>query len=158
MISPRTDLALEMKEDAEQRQASMTGVRSEEEEVCGMQVVRITVENEEGEKNLGKPKGKYITIRMHDVRTAHPEMFEDITDALAKEIEGVLPPKTKEKHCILVTGLGNDDITPDALGPTVCKNTIVTRHLKTYMPEYFSDEGLEDVSVMTPGVWAQTGY
>lgn len=157
MFTPRTDLALEMKEDLEQKQGSMDGVHCEEEAVCGMQVIRIRVDNETGARNLGKPQGCYTTVRMHDVRTTQPDQLEELTDALAREIRALLPPRKADRHAILVTGLGNDDITPDALGPAVCRNTVVTRHLKAYMPEFFSDEGLEDVSVMTPGVLGQTG-
>lgn len=157
MFTPRTDLALEMKEDLEQKQGSMAGVRCEEESVCQMQIIRIEVENETGARNLGKPPGRYTTVRMHDVRTSEPDKFEEVTDALSREIRALLPPRQDGSHAILVAGLGNHDITPDALGPAVCRNTVVTRHLKAYMPEFFSDEGLEDVSVITPGVLGQTG-
>ena len=57
------------------------------------------------------------------------------------------------KKCLIV-GLGNINVTPDALGPYVVDNVIVTRHLFELNK---ISEGFSNVSAISPGVMGTTG-
>ena len=115
----RTDLAVETQERLIQSESEMRGIKYEEKEKAGgITVSIVTIETENASKKTGRPKGKYITIEA-------PNMTEEEVDAhrqIAKEFSKVLKEivkkncKKKEYH-VLVVGLGNRDVTPDALGP-----------------------------------------
>ena len=145
----RTDLACELKTDLNKKTG---GVRAKEEK-CGEIIINtITVENEIGERLLGKPKGTYYTFTL-------PEFSENETDnmtvkLICTRIRSLLP---KRQGTVLVVGLGNRDITPDALGPFASKNVLATRHIKR---EILAESGFEDlnpVAVLAPGVLGKTG-
>ncbi len=115
--------------------------------------VRKTEITEEMSKRINKPKGMYITV---DV----PYLAEDIdtedeaSEIIAEEIRKLLP---QNKNGILVVGLGNRDITPDALGPAAAEKILATRHIDDGFAKKIGLEGLKKVSVLFPGVLGQTG-
>lgn len=111
--------------------------------------VIITVTNEEGERILGKPKGVYITLEGVDLADNDGAFHEEMSVLLAQHLEKILGSRKK----ILVAGLGNREVTPDALGPLVVGNLFVTGHLK----EYAFYEKIRASMAITPGVMAQTG-
>lgn len=111
--------------------------------------VVITVKNEEGERILGKPEGVYITLEGVDLADNDGEFHEEMSALLSEHLEKLLGGRKK----ILVAGLGNREVTPDALGPLVVQNLFVTRHLK----EYPFARKMRASMAIAPGVMAQTG-
>ena len=146
----RTDLAVEMKEDI-QSDEPITGVHvmTKNHGDTDIREVRIIVENEEGEKQLGKPIGTYITLESDHLREQDEGLHEPMMEVLAKELRQFIGNKKK----IMVAGLGNRAVTPDALGPFVIDKLYVTRHL---LKEGIIQESME-LSAIAPGVMAQTG-
>ena len=148
-MSIRTDLALEQREGIT---AGSPGVREEISENDYVSTTVITVENEEGAKAIGKPQGKYITLSFPSV-----EKIND-TAALKKAIiEAVSELMPKERDRILLAGLGNTEITPDALGPLTVNRILATRHIAGDFAGRLGLKGLRSVAVMAPGVLGKTG-
>lgn len=164
--SVRTDLAVEAREMAiagrqgtigqEQNVSQIEGVIIKEKEVDGMKVSLVEV-TDEGEKTLGKKAGRYLTIEVAGIRQQDTDLQQKVGNVFAKEFAGFLENAGigKEESC-LVVGLGNWNVTPDALGPIVCENLLVTRHLFTLQPENVK-EGYRSVSALAPGVMGLTG-
>jgi spore protease len=98
--------------------------------------------------------GNYITLEIPGLRDNDQQLYEDTCRALAKELTGIL--KLDDKTMTLVVGLGNWNVTPDALGPKVVSSMMVTRHLLEYLPEQV-DEGVRPVCAVAPGVLGITG-
>ncbi|MFR5782920.1 MAG: GPR endopeptidase [Oscillospiraceae bacterium] len=107
----------------------------------------------EGEKALCKPVGRYITLDLEPLMSRDSECFEDAAELLAELLRGLLPPDNGSGT--LVAGLGNDEMTPDAVGPLAVNSVIATRHLKRGMPEDFA--AFTTVSAVKPGVLGATG-
>ncbi len=146
----RTDLAVEMKEDIQSDEPiSGVHVMTRNNGDTDIKEVRIVVENEQGANNLGKPIGTYITLESEDLRREDESFHQPMMEVLAKHLRQFIGTKTK----IMVAGLGNRDVTPDALGPLVIDNLYVTRHL---LSEGIITRSVE-LSAIAPGVMAQTG-
>ncbi len=149
----RTDLALEAAALAQDgRAAALPGVRQESEETEGMRLTRIAIESEEGERALGRPKGQYITAELPPLTDDEEEM-EKKAQRLGRELRSLLP----DEGTILVVGLGNEGVTPDALGPRTARRVLATRHIEG---EFARSAGLDDLrptAVFAPGVLGQTG-
>lgn len=155
----RTDLALEAREKFEEDNVEIKGVRVEEEylEDSEIKVTTMVIETENGAKAMGKPKGNYITLEAPNMDGQEEEYHQKISLELAKII-GRLLPEGKEKLSVLVAGLGNREVTPDALGPRVIDNMMITRHVLREFGKYaFGEEEVSSVSGIVPGVMAQTG-
>ena len=120
----RTDLALEAAEQPV-RLKSLTNEDIERERVeRGSAVLtRIRILSERGEKSLGKPRGTYITVEIPAL-TDHESELEETARLIGEQIAALLP----RKGTVLVVGLGNEAITPDALGPQAAKMVLATRH------------------------------
>lgn len=146
----RTDLALELKEDIDEEDL-LKGIRIEanKNDNGDISITSIWVEDEEGAKRIGKPIGTYITIESEKLRGNDESYNEEMSDALFGQLVALLEGKKK----ILIAGLGNREVTPDALGPLVVENLFITRHLKR---EGLIDTDIE-LSAISPGVMAQTG-
>ena len=120
-------------------------------------ISRVTVENELGAKMIGKRPGNYSTIEAKVLREHNREIHEDIGALLAKEIEWFLDQSgLNEDDPVLIVGLGNWNATPDALGPQVVENLMVTRHLLELSPPELR-KGLRPVAAIAPGVLGLTG-
>ena len=148
----RTDLAMEdhaLWKRSAGRQTKLQGVRAREETERGMKITTVEILDEAGERALGKPQGVYVTLECAPSREA--EAFAAQTGLLARRIRAMLPARGN----ILVAGLGNEAVTPDALGPEVLRTLVVTRHLKQKMPELFAP--FSTVSALAPGVLGTTG-
>ncbi len=147
----RTDLAME----AAQAAGNIPGVEVLNDEVMpGVNRSRVTVINEEGEKAIGKKKGIYVTIEAQQLARGDAELDEHCAIALANEIRSMAGDALN--GVVLVVGLGNRMVTPDALGPAVCDAVFVTRHIHEYAPDGI-DERLGNVSAIAPGVLGMTG-
>lgn len=153
----RTDLAIE---NAEMFQESeeLQGIRIQEEtgKVSGIRVTKVTVENEIGAEQLGKSIGDYITLEVPALDQTDVSYHREITMEVVQQLK-LLEPKLKDKK-ILVAGIGNRQMAPDALGPLVADHLFVTRHLiQTYGEASEITRGMGCVSALAPGVMAQTG-
>lgn len=146
----RTDLALERKEYIEKD--SLDGIKTEEKEVESVMITTITVENEKGEKLLSKPKGKYITMEMGSFMK-NADLFSGKLTALGNELKALIP----KEGTVLVVGLGNEKITPDALGPKCVSLILATRHISKEFAKAIGFENLRSVAAVTPGVLGTTG-
>lgn len=146
----RTDLALERHESA--AEGELEGVLFEQKTEEGIKISHITVTNEEGEKALGKAKGRYITAELPSLALL-TERLESWSSIISRQIKSLLP----EKGTVLVAGLGNRDITPDALGPECVGGLIATRHIsdEINIPDYL--RRLRSVAGLVPGVLGDTG-
>lgn len=114
-------------------------------------ITRIKIENEKEEKAAGKPRGSYTTLEFPDITISPPE---NLREAVKSELERFLPEK---RELILVAGLGNRDITPDAIGPAVAARIFATRHIPPGLAKTAGLKGLKQVAVISPGVLGQTG-
>jgi len=146
----RTDLAVEARELYGKKE--VPGVRSVEENLEYCTVDRVTVLDERGEAAIGRPKGDYITIMLEGGSETDYQRFDDTVKSLANELRTILPENTRE---VMVAGLGNMLITPDALGPKVIAQMMVTRHLVRTGGDTFA--GFRPVSAISPGVLGVTG-
>lgn len=156
MESIRTDLAIEAHEMCSKEKAEETdisGVKVLEEEEDGIFVTVIEITNKQGEKELGKPVGKYITIEAPKMKFSD-DVGQRACNIIAEKIRELC--RISEDTKTLVVGLGNDMITPDALGPEVVSQLMVTNHIKTYMEELL-DENYSSVCAIVPGVLGTTG-
>lgn len=155
MFSIRTDLAVEAREIYKQKNnKDMPGVEVREYEENNVKVTRVTVVDETGEKAMGKPKGDYITIDMPEFAHYDADTKDYISKVLAKELSTLV--KLDDSMTAMVVGLGNEKVTPDALGPKVVSQLMITRHLKQLVPNEI-DEGIRPVCAMAPGVLGTTG-
>ncbi|MBP3283985.1 MAG: GPR endopeptidase [Clostridia bacterium] len=154
-FSFRTDLAIETKEAYKKAlSVDMPGVTAEDETIDNVKITRVKVETPEGAENIGKPIGNYITLDVPQIKEDEPEINEKIYMVLARELRKLIG-ENKDKS-VLVVGLGNWNVTPDALGPKVISYVEVTRHILEYAPEYVN-RPLRSVSAISPGVLGTTG-
>lgn len=155
--SVRTDLALEAHDLASSGQMTIPGVHRSVENQDGIRISTIDITSAEGSQAIGKLPGHYITIEVPELRQKDSELQDRVAMVLAKEFEAFLSklnigPMAK----VLVIGLGNWNVTPDALGPIVVENIMVTRHYFELMPGQVSP-GYRPVSAVAPGVLGTTG-
>lgn len=155
MTNVRTDLAVEAKEIYEQQsKGEISGVEINDYTENGMRVTDVRIVDEVGEKNMGKPVGRYITIDMPEFVQYDKDIMEDVSKALAKTLSDMI--SIDKNMTALVVGLGNWNVTPDALGPKVISRMMVTRHLKELVPDSI-DENIRPVCAISPGVLGITG-
>lgn len=151
----RTDLALEARENLQKAKVEeVPGVETEEEKSLHTTVSRIRILSAEAERITGKLRGTYITIESPGLRKRSRAVQDEVSDFLAREITRLMniPPEA----AVLVVGLGNWNATPDALGPLVVNHIVVTRHLKSMVPEELKHR-LRPVCAIAPGVLGLTG-
>lgn len=156
MWTKRTDLAVEAKElwrESAEEQTELKGVKSREKDSNGFKITTVEILDEKGAEELQKPIGSYITMEIDKLLKREDNAFLLGAETLGKEITALL--KLKDKDSVLVVGLGNEAITPDAIGPQTAKNTMVTRHLVEKMPEEFGT--MRRVAVLNSGVLGTTG-
>lgn len=159
MYNFRTDMALERNEIYKEQnniKSNVDGIEVEEEEKLGTKISRVSVVNENGEKAIGKPKGIYTTIDISKMKGITDERIEEVSNVLADELKEIIKMHVNETEDILVVGLGNIYVTPDALGPKVVPEIEVTRHILEYMPNAMPDD-TRPVSAISPGVLGVTG-
>ena len=156
----RTDLANERRDiykKANSIENEINGIESTKEEINeNISVERVKITNEEGAKAIGKPQGNYITIDIKKLKIAQDEDIEKSAETLANELTKIIDAHVDKQGEILVVGLGNIYVTPDALGPKVINEIEVTRHIINYLPQYV-EEGTRMVSAISPGVLGTTG-
>lgn len=156
MHNIRTDLAVEAHELSKREAQNATeieGVISRVEEKYGISITRVEITNENGSRALGKAIGKYTTIDAPNLKYSS-EIYERVCKIIAEEIQAMAD--IRSDMTTLVVGLGNRDITPDALGTGVISRLFVTRHIKKKMNELV-DDSISGVCAIAPGVLGTTG-
>jgi spore protease len=155
----RTDLAVEAHDMAREQQQidGIPGVRIDETESDGIRTSWIKVENQEGAERIGKAPGTYLTVEVPALRTKDSNLQERVAAHFANEFSQFLQDVGIDANAkVLLVGLGNWNVTPDALGPHVIKQSMVTRHLFELAPDQVAD-GYRSVSAVSPGVLGITG-
>ncbi|MGM0835807.1 MAG: GPR endopeptidase [Bacillota bacterium] len=176
--SVRTDLAIEANQMALEKQeresttsqteesttaqpgdqpsTAIEGVVVKERKTDGINITTVTI-SEKGAEMTGKKAGNYLTLETTAIRQQDTDLQQKVEKVFAKEFSAFLDGMkiSKDASC-LVVGLGNKNVTPDALGPLTCENLLITKHLFTLQPESVQD-GFRPVSALTPGVMGLTG-
>ncbi len=159
MYNFRTDLAVERNDiykKVNNIQSEIDGIEIENESREETDISRVKIINEDGENKLGKPIGNYITLDVKNIKLADDEKIEQIAEVLADELRKVIGEHVTDTEDILVVGLGNMYVTPDALGPKVIPHIEITRHILEYMPKVMPED-TRPVSAISPGVLGTTG-
>ena len=127
----RTDLALEAKENCEAKHETIRGVKVEEQENKEAEIwtTIVTIETENGARAMGKPVGTYVTLEAPNMSSPDEGYHREISEELARHLKALIGAEKLCDKRILVVGLGNREVTPDALGPDVVGNLNITRHM-----------------------------
>ncbi len=147
----RTDMAIEKAEQLPDR-VLPEGAQQQVEEKEGVTVTTLTISSESASHILGKPMGKYVTAQVKNFKSPTEDFNADV-EAIAEIIRSFIP----SEGTVLVAGLGNADITPDAIGPQAVTFTLATRHLANGLAQEIGLGDLRSVAAITPGVLGQTG-
>ena len=142
----RTDLAVERRELI--GDSVPDGVSFEERTEGRTKITKIKIKTDDGARALGKPCGNYITLEIPSPSN-NPHESENEIELIAHELSALIP----KKGCVLVAGLGNHNITPDAIGPKTVEATLSTRHVAKALPQF----DFRPVAALAPGVMGQTG-
>lgn len=157
-FSIRTDLAIEITEQLTKKSPnnSIEGVKIEVSQSDDKEITLTWVEitNEHGAESMGRPIGNYITLESSAMKENDAQAHENVIKVLSQNLVKLCNLKPDSQ--ILVVGLGNWNVTPDALGPSVISKILVTRHIKESIPEQI-DEAVRPVSAVSPGVMGITG-
>lgn len=158
MDGKRTDLALEVRESFPEDDVEVKGVVLTEQynEEKDIKITTVIIRDKKGEKAMGKPMGTYITIEAPKLSKGDESYHEPLSREIGKYLKKIAGGF--EGKSVLIAGLGNREVTPDALGPQVVDNLFVTRHLIREFGQEFQEENkMEAVSAISPGVMGQTG-
>lgn len=154
----RTDLALEVRESFPEDDVEIKGVILTEDydKKNKIRISTVEIKDEAGARAMEKPIGTYITIEAPELNNSSDDYHKNVSSYIAKNIKKLTGKLYRDE--ILVVGLGNREVTPDALGPQVVDNLFVTRHLiREFGNEFKEKNHLSNVSAISPGVMAQTG-
>lgn len=144
-MAVRTDLALELAEGRRVQQRTQT--------LEGFSLHTVTVT--ESDTDFGRPPGRYTTLSIRDLLRRETDAFPRACRAVAQILRQLAPSNQDPRAPVLVIGLGNRAVTPDAIGPLCCQNVLATRHLVEQSPEQF--RAFRPVAVLAPGVLGTTG-
>lgn len=154
----RTDLAVESKEKFQKDHVEIEGVEIQEDykPEKDIRTTVVKIRTDQGSRVMEKPCGTYITIETPNLVVPDEDFHREVSLELADHLRKLL--NLSREHSILVVGLGNREITPDALGPRVVQNLKINRHIvKEYGKAGMGEEKVHMVSSLVPGVMAQTG-
>ena len=142
--SVRTDLALEEKERFESDHVEIQGVILEEDydKEKEIRITRVKIETEKGAKAMGKPVGTYITLEAPNMAVPDTDYHREVSEKIAGFVQELLKAQNvkTEELSVLIVGLGNRQVTPDALGPHVVDNLAITRHIVKEYGKYTMGE------------------
>lgn len=148
----RTDLAVEAIEN-HKTAAALPHVRQSYRTLEGFAVHEVRILSEDAAREIGKPQGRYLTLELDALIRREEDAFPRACKALSTLLRELLPHPNDGP--VLIAGLGNRMITPDAIGPQTADHVIATRHLVAQSPAIFAD--WRPVSALAPGVLGQTG-
>ncbi|RJX27433.1 MAG: GPR endopeptidase [Dethiobacter sp.] len=149
----RTDLALEAHEVIT-RTEDIPGVNVEKEGDQDIIINRVSITTEQAAARMGKQVGNYLTLEVPGLRKKNTALQDKVVRVFYKELQRML--NLNGRQSVLVIGLGNWNVTPDALGPRVIQELFVTRHILELKPEILG-EGYRSVCAISPGVLGTTG-
>lgn len=155
----RTDLALEARESISEADSELRGVSVDEyyREKEDVRVTKVTIDTKNAAKAMGKPMGIYVTMEAPAMVEPDEDYHREISKCLAEELLKLMPEGDREQN-ILVVGLGNREVTADALGPQTVDNLFITRHIvKEYGKAAYNCNKMNLLSALEPGVMARTG-
>ncbi|MEN6413304.1 MAG: GPR endopeptidase [Veillonellales bacterium] len=154
-MTPRTDLALEAREMLTRRvREELPGVFMETAKEEEVMITRVEITTGEAEKMMGKVRGRYITLEAQGLRYKNTPLQEKVMNLLARELGSLA--ELSHNATVLIVGLGNWNITPDALGPRVVEKIVVTRHLQEMLSPELKG-GVRSICAIAPGVLGITG-
>ena len=148
----RTDLAVEAIEN-HKTAAALPHVRQSDRTLEGFAIHEVRILSEDAAREIGKPQGRYLTLELDALIRREEDAFPRACKALSTLLRELLPRPNDGP--VLIAGLGNRMITPDAIGPQTADHVIATRHLVAQSPDIFAD--WRPVSALAPGVLGQTG-
>lgn len=150
-----TDMAVEARDLVRGEDTrEIPGVKVTERRERGVSVTVVEILEEEAERLMGKPRGRYVTLDVPTFKERDPDLKEGLTAVLTEYLKPFIP--ADPALTVLVVGLGNWNATPDALGPRVVDQLLVTRHLRAVVPEDIRDR-MRSVAAVAPGVLGTTG-
>ena len=151
----RTDMADERVDQYKQvhNLSNIDGIKVDTTKKEDIQITVVDVLNENGKKALNKDIGRYITIEIKEIEYMAEDKKQSLIQELANNILSLISNKIES---VMVVGLGNINVTPDALGPKVVSSINVTRHMLKYAKEYV-EPGTREISAISPGVLGTTG-
>lgn len=155
----RTDLALEVRESMEESEEEIRGVRYEEwkDELREIKITKVNIDTRNGAKAMRKPMGTYVTMEAPNLLEEDENYHREISECLAEQLK-ILIPQSEKEQSVLVVGLGNRDVTADALGSHVVDNLFITRHMiLEYGKAAYNQSKIHLISSLEPGVMAKTG-
>ncbi|MFI3176915.1 MAG: GPR endopeptidase [Eubacteriales bacterium] len=155
----RTDLAVEARESITHLEGDLRGIRVEEyeEQVSEIRVTKVIIESKNAAKSMGKAMGTYITLEAPRLIEGDEDYHREVSVEIAKHMKQMIPNINTEQS-LLIVGLGNQDVTADALGPRVIDNLFITRHmLREYGTSAYHQDKMHSISSIVPGVMAKTG-
>lgn len=157
MFEIRTDLAVETSEKRPDGK-EISGLFVEKEKRGeDITITKVRIETQKAAKTMGKPRGTYISIEADQMMEEDNDYHREISEIFSEQLKNFLP-KQYQKKKILVIGLGNREVTPDALGPKVIDQLFITRHLLEEFGKYMVElEECCSISGIVPSVMAQTG-
>lgn len=157
MFEIRTDLAVETSEKRPDGKEISGLLVEKEKRGEDITITKVRIETQKAAKTMGKPRGTYISIEADQMMEENNDYHREISEIFSEQLKNFLP-KQYQKKKILVIGLGNREVTPDALGPKVIDQLFITRHLLEEFGKYMVElEECCSISGIVPGVMAQTG-
>ncbi len=154
----RSDLACEI---AGNGKSLCHGAEWKTREAAGFPVSELIISTKEAADNLGKPCGRYLTVECGRIDRLTANDCRALSHLLAGELRGTVKRLTHKaidtSLSVFVAGLGNADLTPDAIGPQTMRRLTATRHLRQYEGELYRAVGCSALSALAPGVLGQTG-
>lgn len=134
----------------------LEGVETEYQSLDGIDISLTTIRTDAAAKKIGKAPGQYVTIEAVGLREKNQALEDRLVNVFGEKLTAVMGLKDGQEPTVLVVGLGNWNVTPDSLGPSVIEKIYVTRHLKALYPEKLGP-GFRDVCAVAPGVLGLTG-
>ncbi len=153
----RTDLAVEARDYILDAEEELRGIRVEENIQGDVKTTIVYIDTKNASKAMGKPMGTYITIEAARLEEIDENYHKTVAQIIANTLREIVGINRKEKS-ILIVGLGNREVTADALGPQVADKVYVTRHIvKEYGKAAYGKSIVHNISGIIPGVMAKTG-
>ncbi len=148
----RTDLASEWFGQNE----TIAGVTTHTDSCEDYELFSTHIHTKEAAEALGKPQGHYAVLQLGAFHLHLRARQQAIFHRLAQELQDFIARSAPHAKKVMVVGLGNRAVTPDALGPLCVEELVVTRHLKSAAPDLYAMADCE-LSALSPGVVGQTG-
>ncbi len=157
-VYERSDLACELTEG---EGSLCRGAEWKTREVAGFAISELIISTKEAADRLQKPCGRYLTVECGRIDRLSASECRALSHLLAGELRGTVIRLTHKaidtSLSVFVAGLGNADLTPDAIGPQTMRRLTATRHLRQYEGELYRAVGCSSLSALAPGVLGQTG-